>query len=119
MPYDRYQHWVFMGQLPPRSMKGAPFTLKERVLLDLEKAPDHIDELEILDSFEAAVQREYGLRLVKMVAEAAGLHLGNIVAPVLASLLRPLISLSPIVRARAAGAAPTAELEQEGIPCAG
>lgn len=52
MPYDKYRNWK----------PGTPLEvdkLKCQVLLDLEKAEDETEKLEILDSFEAFVERAH------------------------------------------------------------
>lgn len=50
MSYDKYRNWK----------AETPFdvnTLKQQVLKDIHEAEDEIDKLEILDSFEAYVER--------------------------------------------------------------
>lgn len=62
MPYDKYRNWK-TGT--PSEMNK----LKEMVLKDCQETGDEIEKLEILDSFEAAVERAH-------TAELAG-HLSN------------------------------------------
>lgn len=92
MPYDKYVHW-----------KPGTFSemnkLKEQVLRDLLATKDEIDQLEILDSFEAAVERAHTAKL--------GEHLSNqilfIVQPFLTAAIQgKLPASSPISRGRMA-----------------
>jgi len=50
MPYDKYHNWK------PTTLHDVD-TLKRQVLKDIHEAEDEIDKLEILDSFEAYVER--------------------------------------------------------------
>ncbi|GAH46437.1 unnamed protein product [marine sediment metagenome] len=50
MAYDKYRNWK------PLTLHDAD-TLKRQVLKDIHEAEDEIDKLEILDSFEACVER--------------------------------------------------------------
>ncbi len=68
MSYDRYRHWN-----PPPSgccpVGSARPDLKEQVLKDLAATSDHTDQLEILDSFEAYIQRAYLHEISAAVAD--------------------------------------------------
>lgn len=92
MSYDKYRNWK----------PGTPYEtdkLKRQVLEDLGEAEDEIDRLEILDSFEAYVERTNTAELAK--------HLSNqilfVVRPFLtAAILGKLPGSMPISRPRAA-----------------
>ena len=94
MSYDKYRNW-----------KTGTFAemhkLKELVLKDIEETGDEIDRLEILDSFEAAVERAHTAELAE--------HLSNkillIVQPFLtAAINAKLPGSTPVSRPRAATA---------------
>ena len=92
MPYDKYYNWR-LGTLLDMNK------LKEQVLKDLQGTGDEIDQLEILDSFESAVERAHTAEL--------GEHLSNqillIVQPFLTAAIQgKLPSSMPVSRPRAA-----------------
>ncbi len=58
MPYDKYCNWDVSTPI-------AMSNLKEQVLKDLTEAQDLTDSLEILDSFEAAVERAHTAELAE------------------------------------------------------
>lgn len=58
MPYDKYRNWKL--DTPSDGNK-----LKELVLKDLQETGDEIEKLEILDSFEAAVERAHTAELAE------------------------------------------------------
>jgi hypothetical protein len=59
MPYDKYRLW---NPIAPQEMSK----LKEQVLKDLAfTAADQVEQLEILDSFEAAVERAHTAALTE------------------------------------------------------
>jgi hypothetical protein len=94
MSYDKYRNW---NVIRPQEMNS----LKEMVLKDLQEAPEEIDRLEILDSFEAAVERA-------LTAELAE-HLSNqillIVQPFLTAAIHGKLPASmPLSRPRRAPA---------------
>ena len=58
MPYDKYRNWKL----------GTPYEadkLKRQVLEDIQGAEDETDRLEILDSFEAYVERTHTAELAE------------------------------------------------------
>lgn len=61
MPYDKYRNWK------PRTLHEVD-TLKRQVLSDINEAEDEIDKLEILDSFEACVERKHQEELAERFA---------------------------------------------------
>lgn len=73
MPYDKYRNWK------PRTPHDVD-TLKGQVLKDIHEAEDEIDKLEILDSFEAYVERNEQEELAEHFALL-----------VLSYLIRPLL----------------------------
>lgn len=92
MPYDKYRNWKVTR---PSEMN----TLKEQVLKDLQETGDEIEKLEILDSFEAAVERTHTADLAE--------HLSNqilfLVQPFLtAGIQGKMPGSAPISRPRAA-----------------
>ena len=94
MSYDKYRNWNVTRPLEMNS-------LKEMVLKDLQESPEEIDRLEILDSFEAAVERAH-------TAELAD-HLSNqillIVQPFLTAAIQGKLPASmPLSRPRRAPA---------------
>ena len=94
MPYDKYRNWKVTR---PSEMN----TLKEQVLKDLQEAPDEIGRLEILDSFEAAIERAHTAELAE--------HLSNqilfLVQPFLTAAIHGKLPGSvPMARQRAAPA---------------
>lgn len=94
MPYDKYRNWK----------PGPPFEvdkLKCQVLLDLEKAEDEIEKLEILDSFEAFVERAH----TADIAEHISNQILFFVRPFLTTAIEgKLPSSTPISRPRKAPA---------------
>jgi len=91
MPYDRYRNWDV--RLPMELNK-----LKEQVLRDLAETPEEIDRLEILDSFETAVERAHTADLGEHLAD----QILFIVRPFLiAAIQGKLPTSSPISRPRA------------------
>ena len=94
MPYDKYRNWK-TGT--PSEMNK----LKELVLKDLEETGDEIEKLEILDSFEVAVERTHTAELAE--------HLSNqiliLAQPFLTAAIQgKLPSSMPLSRPRAAPA---------------
>ena len=94
MPYDKYRNWKV--DIPSEMNK-----LKEMVLKDLDDTGDEIERLEILDSFEAAVERAHTAELAE--------HLSNqilfIVQPFLTAAIHgKLPSSMPMARPRRAPA---------------
>jgi len=94
MPYDKYRNWKL--DTPSDGNK-----LKEQVLKDIEETSDEIEKLEILDSFEAAVERAHTAELAE--------HLSNqillIVQPFLTAAIQGKLPGSrPLSRPRAAPA---------------
>ena len=96
MSYDRYRHWKL--DTPAEMTK-----LEERVLQDLREIDpeDEIAPLEILDSFQAAVERAHTAELAE--------HLSNqilfIVRPFLTAAIQGKLPASmPISRPRRASA---------------
>ncbi|GAJ02904.1 unnamed protein product [marine sediment metagenome] len=92
MPYDKYRNWK-TGTFAEMNK------LKELVLKDIQEAGDEIEKLEILDSFEAAVERAHTVELAE--------HLSNqilfIVQPFLTAAIEgKLPAARPISRPRAA-----------------
>jgi len=92
MPYDKYRNWPL----------GPPYEtnrLKQQVLEDILNAEDEIDKLEILDSFEAYVERvntaELAEHLSSQILLAAGPFLTG-------AILSKLPSPMPISRPRRA-----------------
>lgn len=61
MPYDKYRNWK------PGTLHDVD-TLKRQVLKDIHEAEDEIDKLEILDSFEAYVERNHQEELAEHFA---------------------------------------------------
>lgn len=94
MSYDKYRNWKL----------GAPYeteALKRQVLKDIQGAEDETDRLEILDSFEAYVERAHTADL----AEHLSHQILFIVRPFLtASILGKLPSSMPMSRPRMAPA---------------
>jgi len=62
MSYDKYRHWKVNT---PSDMNK----LKEQVFKDLAETPEEIDRLEILDSFEVAVERAHTADLGEHLAD--------------------------------------------------
>ena len=94
MPYDKYRNWKVTR---PSEMNK----LEEMVLKDLQATGDEIEKLEILDSFEVAVERAHTAEL--------GEHLANqillIVRPFLIAAIQGKLPASmPIGRPRPAPA---------------
>lgn len=92
MPYDKYRNWK----------PGTPYevdTLKQQVLKDIYEAEDETDKLEILDSFEAYIERvntaELAEHLSNQILLAAGPFLTG-------AILSKLPSPMPISRPRRA-----------------
>ncbi|MBA7662889.1 hypothetical protein ES703_70922 [subsurface metagenome] len=92
MPYDKYRDWK----------PGTPYEtnrLKQQVLGDIQEAEDEIDRLEILDSFEAYVERvntaELAEHLSNQILLAAGPFLTG-------AILSKLPSPMPMPRPRRA-----------------
>ena len=94
MSYDKYRNWK------PGTFHEAN-TLKKQVLKDLGEAEDEIDKLEILDSFEAYVERVHTAELAE--------HLSNQILFALqpfltGAILGKLPASMPISRGRVAPA---------------
>jgi len=94
MPYDKYVHWKLDTPMEMNKLKG-------QVLKDLQVTKDEIDQLEILDSFEVAVERAHTADLAE--------HLSNqilfIVRPFLTVAIQGKLPASmPISRPRSAPA---------------
>lgn len=94
MPYDKYVRWKLDA---PSEMNK----LKHQVLTDLQDTEDETDRLEILDSFEAAVERAHTAELAE--------HFSNqillIVQPFLTAAIQGKLPASrPMARPRAAPA---------------
>ena len=94
MSYDKYRNWKV--DIPSEMNK-----LKEMVLKDLDDTGDEIERLEILDNFEAALERAHTAELAE--------HLSNqilfIVRPFLIAAIQGKLPTSmPIGRQRAAPA---------------
>lgn len=92
MSYDRYRSWDV--KLPMEMNK-----LKDQVLNDLLEATEEVDKLEILDSFQAAVERAHTAELAE--------HFSNqilfLVQPFLTAAIQgKLPASSPISRPRMA-----------------
>jgi len=92
MPYDKYHNWPL----------GTPCwtnRLKEQVLKDLEETEDETDRLEILDSFEAYVERVNTAELAEHLSNQILLTAG----PFLTGAIRSKLPVSmPIPRLRRA-----------------
>lgn len=90
MPYDKYRNWG--PDLPNHD------GIKKEVLIDLEKSTDDIDRLEILDSFEAYVERQ---KQDELAEDFAMLIARKVVLPLLADFLKAqLPKPMPISRGR-------------------
>lgn len=92
MPYDKYRNW------PP----GTPFEtdrLKRRVLEDIQETEDETDRLEILDSFEAYVERVNTAELAEHLSNQILLVAGPFLT---GAILSKLPSPMPISRPRMA-----------------
>ncbi len=90
MPYDKYRNWKQADDFGFQ-------ILKRRVLKDLQATTDEIDQLEILDSFEGAVERAHTAELAE--------HLSNqilfLVRPFLTAAIQgKLPAPNPISRPR-------------------
>lgn len=94
MSYDKYRNWK----------PGTPYDanrLKERVLKDIEEAKEEVEKLEILDSFEAYVERAHTVEL----AEHLSHQILFIVQPFLTAAIHGTLPGSmPIGRPRTAPA---------------
>jgi hypothetical protein len=94
MPYDKYRNWE-VGTLLELNR------LKEMVLKDLGEAKDKIDKLEILDSFEVAVERAHTAEIGEHLAD----QILFFVRPFLIAAIQGKLPASiPISRGRAAPA---------------
>jgi len=92
VPYDKYRNW---GSDSP-THEG----IKKQVLEDLKGTDDDTDQLEILDSFEAYVEREQQNELAVHVAKLAADH---VLLPLLSDFLKARMPGSyPISRGRRA-----------------
>ncbi len=80
MPYDKYRNWG-----PDRPIHEG---IKKQVLIDLQVSTDDVDRLEILDSFEAYVERQKQDELAEYIAELATRH---ILMPLLSAFLKAQI----------------------------
>ena len=93
MSYDKYRNWK------PRTLHDVD-TLKRLVLMDIHEAEDEIDKIEILDSFEAYVERNQQEELAEHFAL---LVLKNAIGPLLVEFVKSRMPGSmPISRPRAA-----------------
>ena len=92
MPYDKYRNWK----------PGTPYEtnrLKQQVLDDIQEAEDEEDRLEILDSFEAYVERAHTAELAEHLSHQILL----VARPFLTgAILSKLPSPMPISRPRRA-----------------
>jgi len=94
MSYDKYRHWKV--EIPTEMLR-----LKEMVLKDLQSTKDEIDQLEILDSFEAAVERAHTAEL----AEHLSNQILSLAQPFLTAAIQGKLPASmPITRPRQAPA---------------
>ena len=92
MPYDKYRNWKL----------GTPYevdTLKRQVLEDIHDAEDEIDKLEILDSFEAYVERAHNSEIAEHLSNQILLAAGPFLT---GAILSKLPSPMPISRPRRA-----------------
>ena len=93
MSYDKYRNWK------PRTLHDVD-TLKRLVLMDIHEAEDEIDKIEILDSFEAYVERNQQEELAEHFAL---LVLNNTIRPLLVEFVKSRMPGSmPMSRSRAA-----------------
>lgn len=93
MPYDKYRNWK------PGTFHEVD-RLRQQVLKDIQEAEDEVDKIEILDSFEAYVERNQQKELAE---HFAGLVLNNIIGPLLVEFAKSKMPGSmPISRPRAA-----------------
>ena len=92
MSYDKYRNWK------PRTLHDVD-TLKRQVLKDIHEAEDETDKLEILDSFEAYVERS---RQEDLAEHFALLALDYAIRPLLVEFAKSKMPGSmPISRPRA------------------
>ena len=90
MPYDKYRNWG--PDLPYHE------GIKKQVIEDLQATEDEIDKLEIVDSFEAYVERQQQNDLAEHVARLATNY---VVLPLLSDFLKARMPGSrPISRPR-------------------
>ena len=97
MPYDKYRNWK----------PGTPYEvdkLKRQVLEDIHDAEDEIDKLEILDSFEAYVERAHTAELAEHLSAQILLAARSFLT---GAILSHLPSPMPISRPRRAPAQTT------------
>ena len=93
MLYDKYRNWK------PKALHDVD-TLKRQVLKDIHEAEDETDKLEIIDSFEAYVERN---RQEDLAEHFARLVLNNVIGPLLVEFAKSKMPGSmPIHRARQA-----------------
>lgn len=93
MPYDKYRNWK------PTTLHDVN-RLKQQVLKDIHEAEDETDKLEMLDSFEAYVERN---RQEELAEHFAHLLLDNVIGPLLIEFAKSKMPGSmPISRPRAA-----------------
>ncbi|GAH37063.1 unnamed protein product [marine sediment metagenome] len=93
MSYDKYRNWKSKA---PHDVD----TLRQQVLKDIHEAEDEIDKLEILDSFEAYVERSEQEDLAE---HFAFLVLDYVIRPLLVEFAKSKMPGSmPISRSRAA-----------------
>ena len=92
MSYDKYRNWK------PKAPHDVD-TLKRQVLKDIHEAEDEVDKLEILDSFEAYVERN---RQEELAEHFARLVLNYVIGPLLVEFTKSKMPGSmPIHRPRA------------------
>ena len=92
MPYDKYRNW---GSDSP-THEG----IKKQVLEDLKGTDDDTDQLEILDSFEAYVERQQQNELAEHVARLAANY---VILPLFSDFLKARMpGAMPITRGRRA-----------------
>lgn len=83
MPYDKYRNWSTEFVNPPRLHRD----IKEQVVIDFLEAKEQVDRLEILDSFQAYVERVYRKELLLELSQMILSRLGTPVAGALATFI--------------------------------
>ena len=94
MSYDKYRNYnsnSFGG------ITASQTSIKEQVLKDLDDTSDHIDKLEILDSFEAYIEREHN---VVIATDLANLITNTIASSIGIIILDKIPPARPTMRGR-------------------
>ncbi|MBA7541789.1 hypothetical protein ES705_34105 [subsurface metagenome] len=90
MPYDQYRNWKPGSSVETNMLKG-------QVLKDIEGAEDETDRLEILDSFEAYVERAHNIEVAEHISSQILLAVQSFLT---GAILSKLPSSMPISRSR-------------------